>query len=536
MSAIKSLWLKVILSVVLVLSTLSVLLIYVGYREISDSIEKQYEDTAFRTAQTALSFIDADKLSDYNDLGGDFYEETMALDAEWRRLVNTQTATFAYAIQPDVSKNYTEIRFVLSTMNENFPYDRFHSGHIRKTSNEEYRQAYEDLYNHKKTRATIVREHGVSETGDHITVMLPIQNAAGEVKGILCVQRQMEDLRITQNFYLRHMIAAALAVLVLMLLIQGNHLRINLLDPLKALTNGVHEITGGNLEKKLDIKTGDELERLAGAFNTMTDELQTYMKNLTQITAEKERISTELNVAKEIQRGMLPQDFDFGRSDFEIFATMNAAKEVGGDFYDFYLLDENHLAVTVADVSGKGIPASLFMVISKTVLKNFATFATNPDDYAAVLSCANNQLCQGNEEMMFVTVFFGVLEIDSGRFIYVNGGHNPPVIYHRAENSCEFLNLQKNFVLGGMEDVPFKQQEIKLEHGDLIFAYTDGVNEAMNENHEEYTSERLLKFMNGTDCNADLETLLAAVRADVALHVGDAEQSDDITMMALRRN
>ena len=276
MSVIKSLWFKVILSVVLVMTTLSVLLIYVGYREISDSIEKQYEDTAFRTAQTALSFIDADRLSDYNDLGGDFYEETMELDAEWRRLVNTQTATFAYAIQPDVSKNYTEIRFVLSTMNENFPYDRFHSGHIRPTSSEEYRQAYEDLYNHKKMRATIIRDNGVSATGDHITVMLPIKNAAGEVKGILCVQRQMEDLRITQNFYLRHMIAATLAVLLLMLLIQGSHLRLNLLDPLKALTNGVNEISGGNMEKKLDIKTGDELEKLAGAFNVMTDELQTY--------------------------------------------------------------------------------------------------------------------------------------------------------------------------------------------------------------------------------------------------------------------
>ena len=176
------------------------------------------------------------------------------------------------------------------------------------------------------------------------------------------------------------------------------------------------------------------------------------------------------------------------------------------------------------------------MVISKTVLKNFATFATVPDDYAAVMSCANNQLCQGNEEMMFVTVFFGVLEINTGKFIYVNGGHNPPVIYHAKENTCEFLKVKKNFVLGGMEDVPYQQQEINLANGDLIFVYTDGVNEAMNENHEEYTSERLLEFMNATDCHADLKELLAAVRADVSKHVGDAEQSDDITMLALRRN
>jgi sigma-B regulation protein RsbU (phosphoserine phosphatase) len=215
---------------------------------------------------------------------------------------------------------------------------------------------------------------------------------------------------------------------------------------------------------------------------------------------------------------------------------MNAAKAVGGDFYDFYLLDEKHLVITVADVSGKGIPASLFMVISKTVLKNFATFANAPDDYAAVMMNANNQLCQNNDEMMFVTVFFGVLEINTGKFIFVNGGHNPPIIYHAKENTCEYLSVQKNFILGVMEDVPYKQQETILEYGDLIFTYTDGVNEAMNINNEEYTSERLLEFMNSTNCRADLKELLAAVKSDVSKHVGNAEQSDDITMLALRRN
>ena len=258
------------------------------------------------------------------------------------------------------------------------------------------------------------------------------------------------------------------------------------------------------------------------------------MNNLEKVTAEKERIATELNVASNIQQSMLPHEFNFGRKDFEIYASMNAAKEVGGDFYDFYLLDENHLVITIADVSGKGIPASLFMVVSKTVLKNFATFTTNPDDFAAVMACANNQLCSGNDEMMFVTVFFGMLEISTGKFIFVNGGHNPPIIYHAKENLCEYLKVQKNFVLGAMEEMNFKQQEIQLEPGDLIFTYTDGVNEAMNIKHEEYTSERLLDFMNKTDCKDSLKKLLANVRADVAKHVGEAEQSDDITMLAFR--
>lgn len=327
-----------------------------------------------------------------------------------------------------------------------------------------------------------------------------------------------------------------LAVLFLFMLTLSLVMSQKFSKPITELISGVKNISQGDLDQKLNIKTGDEIEHLASCFNAMTDELKRQMTSLAAVTAEKERISTELNVATGIQAGMLPKKFpeEVSRGRFELDAATYPAREVGGDFYDFYLLDDNHLAITVADVSGKGIPASLFMVISKTVLKNFATFATDPDNYAEVMSRTNNQLCQGNDEMMFVTIFFGVLEISTGRFVFVNGGHNPPVVYHHAENRCEFLNVKKNFVVAGMEDVPFKQQEIKLERGDLIFAYSDGVNEAMNEEHEEYTSERLLKFMNGFDYTASVGELLAAIRADVAEHVGNAEQSDDITVLALR--
>ncbi|MBR1730285.1 MAG: HAMP domain-containing protein, partial [Selenomonadaceae bacterium] len=165
--------------------------------------------------------------------------------------------------------------------------------------------------------------------------------------------------------------------------------------PLHILTDGVREIANGNFDKKLDIRTNDELEHLADSFNVMTDELKTYMDNLTKMTADKERIATELNVATNIQISMLPRNFNFNRDDFEIYATMHAAKEVGGDFYDFYLLDENHLMITIADVSGKGVPAALFMANSKTILKNFAMTMTNPDDLSAVMKLANDQLCQG---------------------------------------------------------------------------------------------------------------------------------------------
>ena len=303
--------------------------------------------------------------------------------------------------------------------------------------------------------------------------------------------------------------------------------------PINELSDGVREIAGGNLDKKLDIKTGDEVENLAGSFNDMTDELKSYMANLTRVTAERERIATELDVAKDIQNGMLPKDFP-ARADFELFATMTPAKEVGGDFYDFYFLDETHLAITVADVSGKGIPAALFMVISKTVLQNFAVSTHNREGLAEVVAAANDKLCASNEAMMFVTAFVGVLDLKSGEFTYVNAGHNPPVVYRAEENRCDFLDVKKNFVMGPMDGIPFVEQKITFKRGDLIFIYTDGVTEALNVAEEEYLPDRLINFMNKTDCRADLETLLKNIRGDVADHVGEAAQSDDITLFALR--
>ncbi|MBR1729138.1 MAG: SpoIIE family protein phosphatase [Selenomonadaceae bacterium] len=309
-----------------------------------------------------------------------------------------------------------------------------------------------------------------------------------------------------------------------------------LVKPIQQLNNGVRKIASGNFDKKLDIHTGDEIEQLAESFNAMTDKLKTHVENLTKVTADKERIATELNVATNIQISMLPRDFNFNRDDFEIYATMNAAKAVGGDFYDFYLLDEHHLVITIADVSGKGVPAALFMSRSKTILKNFATMMTNPDDLAAVMTLSNNQLCQGNDEMMFVTVFMGLLDLTTGRFIYVNGGHNPPLVYHKSTDQFEYMDVKQNIVLAMMDEMDFEQQEIRLETGDILYLYTDGVTEAMDISNNQYGEERLSECLNNVDKNADLPTILKNVRDDLSDHVGEADQSDDITMLAVRVN
>ena len=316
----------------------------------------------------------------------------------------------------------------------------------------------------------------------------------------------------------------------------SNQVAERFVSPIHELADGVREIASGNLEKKLSINTGNEIEHLAVCFNAMTDELQSQMKNLAQVTADKERISTELSVATNIQESMLPRIFPPfpEKKEFDIYANMHPAKEVGGDFYDFYMVDENHVMITIADVSGKGVPAALFMVIAKTILKNFALTMSGSNDLAPLVSCTNDQLCQNNDAMMFVTAFVGLLNIKTGHFSYVNAGHNPPLVYRSKENKFSYMNVKRNFVLGGMDELNFVGQDLTLEPGDKLFLYTDGVTEALNEAEELYGEERLLQTLNAPETNSlNLQELLAAVQKSLSRHVGTAAQSDDITMLAL---
>lgn len=309
--------------------------------------------------------------------------------------------------------------------------------------------------------------------------------------------------------------------------------------PIRKLTVGVKEISAGNLDKKISISTGDELETLANSFNNMTEELQKYMANLTKVTTEREHIATELAVATNIQTSMLPHEFPFepGRKEFDVYATMHAAKEVGGDFYDFYMVDDENLLITIADVSGKGVPAALFMVVAKTMLKNSALSMDYVDDLCHLMAKTNDQLCKNNDAMMFVTAFLGILNLPTGIFNYVNAGHNPPLIYRAEENSFEYIPVERNFVMGGMEEIDYKGQALVMAKNDRLILYTDGITEALNEQGELFGEERLLSELNSIDVdNKDSQALLADLKERLDDFVGNAEQSDDMTMLTIIYN
>lgn len=277
-------------------------------------------------------------------------------------------------------------------------------------------------------------------------------------------------------------------------------------------------------------KEESEVGFLALSFEKMIRDLNVYIKNLEKVTAEKERINTELNVARKIQRDMLPGIFPPfpERKEFDVYAMNIPAREVGGDFYDFFLIDEDHLAIVIADVSGKGVPAALFMVIAKTLIKNHAQLGKNP---AEVFTTVNNQLYEGNDENMFVTAWMGILEIETGKFTYANAGHNPPLLKH-GNKDYDWLKAKPELVLAGMENIKYSQNEITLETGDRVCLYTDGVNEAINCDDEIFGDSRLLQTVNNKK-NLSLNEVLSYVKEEIDIFVKDREQFDDITMLIM---
>ena len=302
--------------------------------------------------------------------------------------------------------------------------------------------------------------------------------------------------------------------------------------PIKQLTHDLSHIVLGNLDTQLKINSKDELGLLAQVFNKMTGDLKISIEEQTKERTEKQRISDELSVAATIQTSMLPNIFPPfpGRKEFDLFALMVPAKEVCGDFYDFFFLDKDNLAVLIADVSGKGIPAALFMVIAKTLIKNCSSCRTP----RAVFDTVNKKLCEGNETGMFVTAFIGFYNIPSGKLVYVNAGHNPPLVKKKG-SSFKYLSTNPCIVLGFMETTIYTEDEMVLEPGDILYLYTDGITEAVNNSREFFGEQRLLNCVN-KNRDSGVYEMLSAIKQEVDIFAEGAEQADDITMLGLLIN
>lgn len=506
----------------ILICTASVTIAYINYKR---AVEKQYNDTAYRIAASAMSYVDGDAIERYLETGEtDAAYEIMGEHlTSLRRNMAANYLYIAHLAGIDLTYVYDVdnpddglLPFVLGdqgTINPSFAAEasKIVSSGIRSTN-----------YFYSK-----------SQFGYNTSAIVPIYNSEQKIVAILGVEVAMKTL---QNMLLRFMLLTFIASAVItavFIWLYLHVLRRSVVNPIRLLTDEAASFIENETEisdQLLKIRTGDEIEQLAGAIHKMEVDIQDYVHNIRQITAEKERISAELNVATQIQASMLPSIFpDFvDRPEFKIFATMLPAREVGGDFYDFFLLDENRLAFVIADVSGKGIPAALFMVITKTLIKNQAQSGYGPDQ---IFTTVNQQLCENNDANMFVTAWLGIYDLRSGKLSWVNAGHNPPLL-RRREGTYEYLQSRPGFVLGGMSGLSYKASECLLETGDRLFLYTDGITEATDTNLQLYGEGRLQETLNRIGPLSPSETV-PALLADIDDFVGEAPQFDDMAMIAI---
>ena len=372
-------------------------------------------------------------------------------------------------------------------------------------------------------------------------VVSVVDKAATERPTIMMQEQFDSTLNEAATIYNKNLDRSKQTIIVLILLIlimgltAGDRLSRRIVRPLEHMTNRVRSLGGKNLQFRMEeeYRTGDEIEVLAESFSALSAKTLQYVDQVKRVTAEKERIGAELTMANAIQRSQLPRLFPPfpNRHEFNLFATMKPAKEVGGDFYDFFMVDNDHVALVMADVSGKGVPAALFMMVTRMLIKSRLQ---SGESVAEALTNVNRQLCENNELGYFVTVWLAVLEISTGKGVAVNAGHEHPVL-RRSDGKYELVLYRHSLAVAAMDGVRFRQHEFQLCPGDSFFVYTDGVTEATNGEHELFGTDRMLEALN-KEPDAEPDQLLKNVMDDIHRFMDGEDQFDDITMMCLKYN
>ena len=526
----KSFSVILIVTIVIVICALGFITSLIGYKEFTSVLEKQYNNSAYEIAETVRSYLDADRLDEYLETGvkDDDYNR---IEANLDQLVVTMNCNYIYVakIRPD---NLLETTYIFDSVNPWTGFDRYPLGYVATDMDPKYA---EDTKHILETGGRAEQYlYTYTETEAHTSAGLGVTDSNGEVVAIIGVEKPMTSLVDARNTYVRDVVVAMLVTIAAAIILYIIFLQNFLVHPIREITNEAERFAEDHSEKEGELKAAKnqyEIGILARSIRKMESDINEYIDDLTKVTAEKERIGAELNVATQIQADMLPRIFPAfpDHSEFELFASMDPAKEVGGDFYDYFLVDNNHLALVMADVSGKGVPAALFMVIAKTLIKNRAQTGGSP---AEILAYANEQLNEGNEAELFVTVWLAIVEISTGKGIAANAGHEDPVL-RRAGGKYELQVYKHSPAVATIDGIRFREHEFEIHPGDDIFVYTDGVPEATNAHDELYGSQRMLDVLN-RNLDANPQDLLPAVRADIEDFVGDAPQFDDITMLSFR--
>ena len=522
---------NIITFTVLLLLIFSILVSVSGYGSFTKAFELEYDTTTYHMADTAATIVNSDEIDLYlsEDADNENYQHTkLYLDTYCLKM----DVSLIYVIKVDTT-DYNHFKSVFNCVGKDAPYTEWELGSDHDTTNDEYRETYRKLYDGSLDYGTIYRTDDLRGAPPHITTLVPLKNSSGETVAILCVQRMMDRMVEARRPYLIMIAGSAVLLMLLSAIISAIYLRKQIIRPIHKVIREAKRFAAENKPgEKLgaDISYIEDISVLATSIDKMEEEMLQYIDHLTVATAEKERIGTELTLATAIQANSLPNTFPAfpDRTDFDIYASMTPAKEVGGDFYDFFLVDDDHLALVIADVSGKGIPASLFMMVTKILVSEISNFDVSP---AEVLRLVNERICKHNPEDMFVTAWLGFLELSTGKLICANAGHEDPAVM-RKDGDFELLKSRHGFVIGAMDMVKYRDFEFSLSPGDKLFLYTDGLPEATDLNEKMMTLDGMLKALNQVKAK-DPQGIIEGVIKSVNDFVGEAPPFDDMTMVCL---
>ena len=498
---------------------------FISYRALRSTYLRLYSEKAQDIVRSLASEIDGDRLYHYVETGEtDSYYDWLSQEFTMFKSQFSGIA-FLYLFYPE------EERFIyileamkpgddpddINAMGEDFPYGEMELAHL-----------VPDIKAGRASSELILgADVGYGET---VSAWAPVFDSDGKVAAMVEADCSLANLSAVIREYALRIIGVQLLFMLLVLLLVIEILQRNVTRPVGQLSKMVESYEHGSVTQP-KFRHEDELQMLGDSFVEMTERINAYTQEVARATEEQGRISAEYNVAKQIQTDILPSVFPAfpERRDFDIYASLYSSKEICGDFYDFFLIDEDHLCMVVGDVSGKGVPAAMFMVIVKTLIKNRALQGFSP---AEVLHNVSEQVLEGNNAGMFTTVWLAVLELSTGKGLAANAGQEHPALRH-AGKRFELQEYRHSPPVGAMEGVRFRDHGFQLEPGDTLFVYTDGVKASKNPKEEPFGKERILEALN-REPGATPSVLLQTMKSAIDSFYGEAQQTDDLTMLSLK--
>ena len=516
--------------IVLLLAVFGTIVCVNGILSFTNAYNEEHSNTTYHMADTAASMVTGDHIKAY--LAGEEEDEYARTKRILDRFCTRMSVSLVYVIDVDQSDYGTFVSVFNAVDNsvDGTNYVEWELGHKRETTNKEYAEKYKLLYERQSPYESVYRLNPGKGLHPHITTMVPVLDSEGGVAALLCIQRPMHELTKALWGFVVYLVISMLIMAAASSRLASHLLRKTVVDPIRKISDEAKRFAAENTkgEELGDVSKFEEIYNLSRSIDKMETDMVSYVDNLTAVTAEKERIGTELSFARRIQHSSLPTTFPAfpDRTDFDIYASMTPAREVGGDFYNFRLLDDDHLVMWIGDVSDKGVPAALFMMGINIVINNRASMGGTP---AEIMGFVNDNICEHNGANLFVTIWLGIMELSTGRLTFVNAGHEEPAVYHKG-GSFELYKTRHNIAVGVMPGIEYRDYEIRMGRGDKLFIYTDGVPEATDKNDSLYTTDRMLDALNQYREGTPQE-ILEGIHQSVKEFVGDRAQFDDLTML-----